>query len=203
MSGGLKRSTLFYYSLTDMPVMMSIFPAIVFIPRYYASEVGVSLAMIGTILLVVRWLDVLTDPLMGFISDRTRSRFGRRRPWVLLAAPVLMLSIYRLYMPPEGADGWYMFIWSVVMSVGTTMMLIPYYAWGAELSPDYNERSRITGLAGRFRSVRKPVGPGCTGRCAVVLRPRWQWYGAGTGGHHHAHHHAALCPVDGEHDTRT
>lgn len=133
------------YSLTDMPVMMSIFPAIVFIPRFYASEVGVPLALVGTFILVNRIIDVFTDPLMGFISDRTRSRFGRRRPWVVLAVPILMLSIYKLYMPPEGADGWYMLTWMVLMGVGTTMMLIPYYAWGAELSSDYHERSRITG----------------------------------------------------------
>lgn len=141
----LKTSTLMLYSLTDMPVMMSIFPAIVFIPRFYASEVGVPLALVGTFILINRIIDVFTDPLMGFISDRTRSRFGRRRPWVVLAVPILMLSIYKLYMPPESADGWYMLTWMVLMGVGTTMMLIPYYAWGAELSSDYHERSRITG----------------------------------------------------------
>ncbi len=141
----LKSSTLFFYGLTDMPVMMSIFPALVFIPRFYTSDVGVPLAAVGTFILLTRVLDVFTDPLMGYISDRTQMRLGRRRPWVILATPILMLSIYRLYLPPEGVDGWYMCGWMVFMSVGTTMMLIPYYAWGAELSNDYNERSRITG----------------------------------------------------------
>ncbi len=174
----LKTRTLFFYALTDMPVMMSIFPAIVFIPRFYASEVGVSLALVGTILLVTRILDVFTDPLMGYISDKTRSRFGRRRPWVLLSAPILMISIYKLYMPPDGVDGWYMFTWMVVMSVGTTMMLIPYYAWGAELSNDYYERSRITGWragAGAFGQLTAQGVPAAalfffaTGGSAVVL----------------------------------
>ena len=128
-----------------MPVMMSIFPAIVFIPRFYASDVGVPLAMVGMFILIARIVDVFTDPLMGYISDRTRTRIGRRRPWVILATPIMMLSIYRLYMPPEGVDGWYMFGWMVLLGIGTTMMLIPYYAWGAELSTDYNERSRVTG----------------------------------------------------------
>jgi GPH family glycoside/pentoside/hexuronide:cation symporter len=124
---------------------MSIFPAMVFIPRFYSSDMGVSLALVGTIIFAVRILDVFTDPLMGYLSDRTTTRFGRRRPWVVLATPIMMLSIWRLYMPPEHVDGWYMFGWMVVLSLGTTMMLIPYYAWGAELSTDYHERSRITG----------------------------------------------------------
>jgi GPH family glycoside/pentoside/hexuronide:cation symporter len=141
----LKSSTLFLYGLTDMPVMMSIFPALVFIPRFYSSDVGVPLAMVGMFILITRVMDVFTDPLMGYISDRTQTPIGRRRPWVILATPIMMLSIYRLYMPPDGVDGWYMFGWMVFLSVGTTMMLIPYYAWGAELSTDYHERSRITG----------------------------------------------------------
>ena len=145
MQEKLSNSRLILYGLTDMPVMMSIFPAMVFIPRFYSSDMGVPLALVGTIIFAVRILDVFTDPLMGYLSDRTTTRFGRRRPWVVLATPIMMLSIWRLYMPPEHVDGWYMFGWMVVLSLGTTMMLIPYYAWGAELSTDYHERSRITG----------------------------------------------------------
>ena len=141
----LKTSTLFYYSLVDMPVMMSIFPVIVFIPRFYASDMGVSLQLIATILFVQRTIDVLTDPLMGYISDRTKTRWGNRKPWVVLSAPILMLSIYQLFFPPEGAGGTHLFVWMLILSVGTTMMLIPYYAWGAELTTDYNERSRVSG----------------------------------------------------------
>ena len=141
----LSNKRLFLYGLTDMPVMMSIFPAMVFIPRFYSSDMGVSLAMVGTIIFAVRILDVFTDPLMGYISDRTSTRFGRRRPWVILATPIMMIGIWRLFMPPEQVGGWYMFGWMAFLSVGTTMMLIPYYAWGAELSTDYHERSRITG----------------------------------------------------------
>ncbi len=162
MSRPLKRSTLFYYSLTDLPVAMSLFPVMVFIPRFYASEIGVSLATIGTIMFVVRIFDVVTDPFMGYLSDHTRSRFGRRRPWILAATPILMLSIYQLFMPPEGAGAAHMMIWSMALSIGTTMMLIPYYAWGAELSTDYNERSRITGaraMAGMLGSLSAQLVP--------------------------------------------
>lgn len=158
----LRTSVLFCYSLADMPVMMSIFPVIVFIPRFYSNDVGISVAAVGTILLAARMFDVVTDPLMGFVSDRTRSRWGRRRPWIAASVPIMMVSIYQLFMPPEGAGASHLLSWSVLLSLGTTMMLIPYYAWGAELSSHYHERSRITGarsMAGTLGSFTAQLMP--------------------------------------------
>lgn len=150
----LKRSTLVFYGLTELPVMMSIFPVLVFIPKFYTSDLGVPLGIASTIFLAVRIVDVLTDPLCGYLCDRTNTRWGRRRPWLVAAAPVIMLAVYKLFMPPDDADAWYLAIWMLVMGLGTTMMIIPYYAWAAELSPDYDERSRITGA----RSMMGVVG---------------------------------------------
>lgn len=156
-----------------MPVMMSIFPVMVFIPRFYASDVGVPLAAVGTYIFVMRLMDVVTDPLMGYISDHTRSRFGRRRPWVALSTPIMMLAIYKLFMPPADADGLYMFVWLVTLSIATTMMLIPYYAWGAELSTDYNERSKVTGWR---------AGSGVMGQLTAQLVPALALFFFGLGG---------------------
>ena len=141
----LSKATLFSYSLADLPIAMSMFPVLVFIPRFYSADLGVPLAWVGTILIIQRVFDVITDPLMGIVSDRTRSRFGRRRPWVAASAPILMFSVYQLFIPPEGAGGWHLLFWGMVLSIGLTMIIIPYYAWGAELSADYHERSRVTG----------------------------------------------------------
>jgi Na+/melibiose symporter-like transporter len=102
----------------------------------------------------VRIFDVFTDPLFGIICDKTRTPWGRRRPWIVLATPIMMLSIYKLFLPSDDAGWVYMLVWMTLLSVATTIMLIPYYAWAAELSPDYNERSRITG----WRSMMGVVG---------------------------------------------
>ncbi|MEM7003356.1 MAG: MFS transporter [Pseudomonadota bacterium] len=159
----LKSSTLFYYSVTEMPVMMGFFPALVFIPRFYTSDVGVPLALVGTYILIARIVDVVTDPLMGYISDRYPTRWGKRKPWVLLSAPVMMLAIYMLFMPPEGAGGTHMLFWMLVLGLGQTMVIITYWSWGAELSTDYNERSRITGwraqagIVGNFATQFIPI----------------------------------------------
>ena len=150
----LRRSTLFFYSLTDLPVNMALFPVLVFVPKFYTSELGVPLVLAANIILIVRILDVFIDPVMGYISDRTNTRWGRRRPWIAAATPMLMLGIYMLFLPPEGAGAGHMAGWMMLLSLGTTMMIIPYYAWAAELSPDYNERSRITG----WRSMMGVVG---------------------------------------------
>jgi Na+/melibiose symporter-like transporter len=74
----------------------------------------------------------------------------------------MMLSIYQLFLPPEDAGAAHMLTWSMLLSVATTMMLIPYYAWGAELSTDYYERSRITGaraMAGVLGSLSAQLLP--------------------------------------------
>ena len=150
----LKKSTLFYYSLTDLPVTMALFPVMVFVPKFYTSEMGVPLMLVANIILMVRIFDVFTDPLVGFLGDRTNTRWGRRRPWIAAAMPVMMLGFYMLFLPPDGVGAGYMFGWMMFLSLGTTMMMIPYYAWAAELSPDYHERSRITG----WRSMMGVVG---------------------------------------------
>ena len=165
----LTRKSLFFYGLTDLPIAMSLFPVAVFIPRFYASDMGVPLAVIGTILFLVRWTDVVTDPLMGYISDHTNSRFGRRKLWIALATPVMMLAVFQLFMPDAG-QAWlrpvygllvddrhvnwlHLGFWSFMLSVAITMMLIPYYAWGSELSTDYHERSKVTGSRAVFNSL--------------------------------------------------
>jgi GPH family glycoside/pentoside/hexuronide:cation symporter len=142
----LKKKTLFYYGLTDLPISMALFPVLVFIPQFYSGDLGVSLVTMATILFLVRVSDVFTDPFFGYITDRYPTPWGRRRFWIALATPVMMLSIYQLFLPPEGAGAWHLGIWMFVLSIATTMMMIPYYAWAAELSPDYNERSKITGV---------------------------------------------------------
>ena len=159
----LKKSTLAYYSLADLPIAMSLFPVAVFIPRFWTTDMGVPLITLASIGVLVRVFDVITDPLMGYVSDHTRTRFGRRKPWIFLATPIMMLSVYMLFMPPEGAGILHYAIYSVGLSIAITMMLIPYYAWGAELSTDYNERSRITGgraMAGIAGSLSAQLVPG-------------------------------------------
>lgn len=121
---------------------MPTIPAAVFLPSLYSTELG--LAAAGTALLIARASDVVTDPLVGFYSDRWRTTWGRRKPWILIGALIAGLALIRLFQPPASVTFAYVLLWSVLLYLGWTLVSIPYSAWGAELSPDYQERSRIT-----------------------------------------------------------
>jgi GPH family glycoside/pentoside/hexuronide:cation symporter len=141
----LSRKTLFYYGLADMPIQMGAIPVAAYLPNYYGQDLGLSLAAVGMIWLLTRLFDAVSDPLIGWLSDRTNTPWGRRRIWMVGAVPVLMLAVYKLFMPIAPVTEAYLFSWLVCFWVGWTMLFIPYYAWAAELSSEYNERTRITG----------------------------------------------------------
>lgn len=141
----LSRRTLFFYGLADMPIQMAAIPVAAFIPNYYGQDLGLSLAAVGTIWLMTRLFDAVSDPLIGWLSDRTSTPWGRRRVWMVAAVPIMMISVYKLFMPSGEVTELYLLGWLVALWIGWTMLFIPYYAWAAELSTDYNERTRITG----------------------------------------------------------
>ncbi len=134
------------YGGLGLPLAALNLPLYVYLPAFYAETAGLGLATVGTVLLAARLLDALSDPLIGELSDRTRSRFGRRRPWLLLACPLLLASTWLLFRPPLPVSAGYLLLWSCLAYLAWTLMLLPYAAWGAELSPDYHERSRIAGV---------------------------------------------------------
>lgn len=142
----LPLRTLIAYGMPGLPLAVLTLPVYIFIPTLYTQELGLSLAAVGIILLVSRIVDAVSDPVIGLLSDRTAGRFGRRKPWVILATPLTMLSVYMLFVPPSDADTNYLLLWSIVLTLSWTMMLLPYSAWGAELSPDYHTRTRITAM---------------------------------------------------------
>ena len=136
--------TLVAYGSLGFPIAILGYPMTLFLHPYYAGELGLGLAAISTVLLISRMTDFITDPLMGWISDHTNSRFGRRRPFIVLGLPVMLFGIYKLFMPEPPVDIWYMLIWNMVVYLGWTIMVLPYGAWGAELTDNYMDRARIT-----------------------------------------------------------
>ncbi len=146
MSTTVGRGTLLAYGSLGFPIAVLSYPMTLFLHPHYAGELGLGLAAISTVLLVSRMTDFVTDPLMGWISDRTRSRFGRRKPYLAVGLPVMLLGIWRLFMPEPPVDIWYMLLWNTVVYLGWTIMVLPYNAWGAELSENYMVRARITAI---------------------------------------------------------
>ena len=139
------RPTLFIYALPAFALAMPTIPAYVYLPTFYAETLGLGLAAVGAVLLVARGLDVVTDPLIGIASDRLPSRWGRRKPWIIAGALLAAVALIQLFQPPADVGAWHLLIWSMALYLGWTLVAVPYTAWGAELSPDYHERARITG----------------------------------------------------------
>ena len=116
---------------------------------YPIFEVGlrVSPMMIGVALSISRVLDAITDPLMGNLTDNTQSRWGRRRPWILLGGVLMALFFAAIWLPPLSLGPTGTFAWLAVTAVlfylGFTIFIIPYSGLGLEMATDYTERTRL------------------------------------------------------------
>ncbi|EGY01074.1 major facilitator transporter [Nitrospirillum viridazoti Y2] len=75
-------------------------PLLIYLPDYYGTVVGLPLGLVGMAFLVARLVDIAVDPLVGVLTDRTRSRHGRFRLWLAVGTPLLMISVRTLFMPP-------------------------------------------------------------------------------------------------------
>ena len=140
------RRTLILYALPSLVTSVAALPMALFVPAFYADDLGLPLAAVGAAIAASRLLDVVTDPLIGGLSDRLRSRWGRRKPWMLLGTPIFAVSIWHIFVPGDAATPTYLLVWSALLYLGFTMVDLPHKAWGAELSTDYDERSRVTSL---------------------------------------------------------
>lgn len=139
----LSVSTLIAFASPAAPISALGLPLIVYLPPFYAEDMGIGLGLVGTVFMITRFWDVLTDPLLGVVSDRFRTRWGRRRPWVVASVPIVLLAVWQIFMPTPPVDWLYLLGWMIFLYVGWTLLTISHMSWGAELTPDYDERSRV------------------------------------------------------------
>ena len=139
-------SQLLFYALPSLMTPVAALPMALFIPAFYADELGLPLAAVGAAIAASRLLDVLTDPVIGVLSDRSRGRWRRRKPWMLMGTPLFLLAVWQVFVPPPDATVAHLLLWSALLYLGFTMIDLPHKAWGAELSSDYDQRSRITSV---------------------------------------------------------
>ena len=111
---------------------------------------GMSPALVGLLGALPRLLDAITDPLMGYISDNTRSKYGRRRPYIFVGAIAVGLIYALLWQLPEGKTTSFYFTYflvgSLIFYLAYTVFVTPWVALGYELTPDYHERTRLMGV---------------------------------------------------------
>ena len=139
------RFTLSAFSAPALPLAALGLPLVVYLPEYYANHLGLNLAMVGFAFMAVRFSDIFLDPIFGEMMDRTRTRMGRFRPWMLLNTPILALSTYMLFMAQKGVGPVYLWFWLAVTYISYSAVILAHTSWGSVLSSDYDQRSRVYG----------------------------------------------------------
>ena len=125
-----------------------------FVLFYYNQIIGVSATLTAVALGLAVFFDAVSDPVAGYLSDRTRSRWGRRHPWIVASALPFGLSLALLFNPPAGMSDYFYFGWLVAASIAVRMFLtlyhVPHLALGAEMAQDYVDRTRVFGYGTMF-----------------------------------------------------
>tara|TARA_R110000824_G_scaffold390760_23_gene588101 strand:+ start:14525 stop:15952 length:1428 start_codon:yes stop_codon:yes gene_type:complete len=162
---GDRHSTfrLLAYAMPSITIAALGLPLAVHLPEFYATTMGLGLLAVGFAFALARSWDVIVDPLLGYVSDKFETRWGRRRIWVVISAPIIMLASFFVFIPAKGlpvlnavigvfgvdpmsaVTQGYLIGGLLLLYLGFTMLLLAHMSWGAELSDDYNERSRIQG----------------------------------------------------------
>lgn len=135
--------TILAFSLATVPVGALTTPLLVNLPKHYAGLLGLSLTAVGLIFGAVKFLDIFFDPAVGMMMDRTRTKLGRYRLWLIISAPLLMIGTWMLFFAGPGVSEAYLFLWLVVMYLGFSILVLSQVAWGAVLATDYDERSKV------------------------------------------------------------
>ena len=124
---------------------------------------GMNPALVGLLGALPRLTDALTDPLMGYISDNTTSRWGRRRPYIFVGAIAAGIIFALLWQLPRGQSETFYFIWflvgSIIFYLAYTVFATPWVALGYELTPDYHERTRLMGVQNFIGQLAYVVSP--------------------------------------------
>jgi Na+/melibiose symporter-like transporter len=145
----LTRAQLLAFALPAMPLSAMHSPITVYLPPFYAGQMGLGLSTVGVVFMLARFWDVFTDPVFGVVTDNFPSRFGRRRHWLVISVPILLVSAFFVFLPRvvvgESATAFYLLSWLFVLYIGYTLATLSQFSWAAELTGNYHGRSQILG----------------------------------------------------------
>ena len=161
-----------------------VIPIFINMPKFYADTVLVPLGYLAMAIAIARSLDALSDPLMGWISDHTHTRLGRRRPYILLGAPLCGVAFFCLLNPPAALTGGRAAMWFgttfILYFIFHTVYVLPHYALGPELTQNYNERSTLFAWRESFTilgTIVAAAAPGALQAFHMTERRSFFWLG--------------------------
>jgi GPH family glycoside/pentoside/hexuronide:cation symporter len=124
-------------------------PVYVYIPKFYTDVVGINITILGYLMFSVRIFDAITDPAIGYLSDRTRTRFGRRRPYIAIGSVFVALAMFLLFNPPAASPDFetvWFGITIYLLFFFWTAVTVPFESLGPEITFDYHERTSLFSL---------------------------------------------------------
>lgn len=139
------------YGFLTAPAAMGLFVLVTYVPAFYAVDLGLGFAVVGLIVSVGRIIDAFTDPLIGYFSDNSSSRFGARVPWVIPGLFLYCLSSWLLFAPVETISPTYFLFVSSLFFISYTIFEVPYASTGLEVSNDTYERTLYAGSRAIFQ----------------------------------------------------
>jgi glycoside/pentoside/hexuronide:cation symporter, GPH family len=128
-------------------------PVMAVFPTLYEKYYGANFAALGVAMALSRSLDSVVDPVIAYLSDRTRSPWGARKPWLVGGGVLGVVAAYQMFLPSGKPDALYFLIWSSLVYLAWSIMQVPHDAWATEISGEYEERTRIftyKGTAGQI-----------------------------------------------------
>ena len=150
------------WGLADMGIVVFVIVKQLLILAFMNSFLGIPIAIAGAVTTAVLVFDIISDPIIGYFSDKTVSRFGRRAPWMLIGSVVLALAMTGLFAVPESFNINASLIWVIIFflisTLGFTMVSIPYGAMAGEMTLDKKERSSMTAWRMAFASLGILIG---------------------------------------------
>lgn len=139
----LENKDILYYSLMAMPLAIIGIPLFIYLPTFYAVDINIDIAIVGLVLFLARLSDVISDPVIGYLSDLSLKHLNSRKPLIILGYILLLVSFYFIINPIEAYKIAWLLIFSILLYFAWSMIQIPYLTFSSELSNVYYEKTKL------------------------------------------------------------
>lgn len=134
------------FASPSTPILALSLPSLIFLAPYFNTHLGIGLSTVTAIFLIARVADILVDPSIGNFQDRSTPRMGRRRFWIAVSTPALMIFVYLIFIGIQpGVPAWLVSGLVLLMYWAYASLAIAHLSWAGELQPDYHGRTRTLG----------------------------------------------------------